>query len=192
MYINIKLLKQKGYNSIDLLFLQLINQNKMEDVSEEIALIYDKVIDYLPIDDLVYTIKGTKKQNVFQKMRLTRKGKELIDNLTTPDIIEEDITIYEWLKNFYIENDKIIGNKRQIKKGIAGFRAESQITKNKLAFLLKIFLSDEDNMKYNNKLENVFFDNKNLYSKKFYIDSCRLYQYYLKNKYFFDNKFLEL
>lgn len=193
MYINTKLLKEKGYSTLHLLFLQLLNQNKIEDVSEDIAKIYDIVVQMeIDIDEFVYEIKGSSKQNIFQKMRITKKGKRFLDNALTPEVLEEDITIFKWLESFYESNDKMIGNRKRVKTGIANFRVNSNITKNNLAFLLKAFLNDEENMKYNNKLENVFYDNKNLYSRKFDLDSCRLYHYYLKREEFFNNKFQEI
>jgi hypothetical protein len=65
----------------------------------------------------------------------------------------------------------------------------SSIHKNNLAFLCKTFIEDPDQFEYSKRLEYLFFKPANLFSVKFDIEGSRLYQYYLKHKTEFDDKF---
>lgn len=190
MYINLNVLLHHELDLKDLVNLVLIRQQKFEDNGEYLEKVVSlSDIQYYYDKGWITEIKGKKSNTQHQKLRLTDKGRDLLDALDTPEVTQEDIVLRDWLIEIYNKEEKIIGNKKRITQGLAFFRAYSGITKNKLAFLLKTFVTDENNFKYNQKLENVFFDNSNVFNNRFSLDASRLWQYYLRKKDFFDSKF---
>lgn len=191
MYINFKYALGKGLSPHDILTLQTIKQMKFENELETIlsGLLQDDRLDFFVEQDYVTQIKGSKGDSEIARLRLTKKGMKLLDNIECADVNEDSIIIFEWLKKIYSgEEDKFVGNGRRTKQGIAQFSAETGIAKNQLSFLIKTFLQS-DSFEFSYKLENVFFSNKNLYSRKFDLEECRLYTFYLKKKEWFDKKF---
>lgn len=191
MYINFKYAKNKGLSEVDILTLQIIKQLRTEPQVEEnlVNVLTDDFLLKAEENGYITQIKGKKGDSELGRLRLTKKGAKLLDDIETSEVEEEDIILFEWLEGFYKSEGKMIGNKKRTKTGIAQFRKHTGIEKNALAFLLKEFISDEENMKFNNKLEAIFFSSKNLYSRKFNIEECRLYTYYDLRRKYFDNKF---
>lgn len=191
-YINFKLLEEKDIRPNEYLILQAAYQNSFEDTSEVISLL---VTDDQRFEDLINSgylkyIKGTKKQNQLQKLRIDKKGKKLLEDVESTDVTEEDLKIADWLINLYKKEGKEIGNKKKTKEYIANFRINSGINKNKLAYLCQKFLYD--NLENSNKLEYVFFKPKGVYNTRFDINESWLYRYYEKNKEKFDKEFEKL
>jgi hypothetical protein len=186
MYINFKLLSKKGLEHSDLLILQLCKQNKNEDLEQHLELQPYQNILKLKTMGYVDEIKGTKSQSELSKLRLTKSGSNLLEDLETPEVLEEDILLFDWISDVYTRLGKQIGNKKKTKMYIALFRVHSGIEKNHLATLLEKFVKDEDNMEYNFRLEYAFFKPTNVFQVKFELDQSRLYMYYLKNKNSFD------
>lgn len=187
MYINVNILKSRNITPQQLSILQLIKQQKLEDNSELLEQ-YTKDIEKLSEKGYIEVIKGKKEQTYLQKLRVSKSGGELLDDVSTPEILEEDITIANWLKKIYLESDKEIGNFKKTKLFIALFRANTGISKNSLAYLCQSFIDDESQYDWSKKLEFLFFKPSNAY-EKFSIDGSKLYQYYLKNQKVFDNVF---
>lgn len=192
-WINYEYLKEKKMSPEDFLVLQTIKQNKSEDRADDIEYLCQKAdLFYLEEEGLVEYIKGTKKDSKYKKMRLSKKGQTVLDDLETPGIIEDDVRLYEWLKAEYESSDRVVGNRKKTKSYIAYFRSHSQINRNKLAFLCQTFLSDDSQMKYSQKLEYMFFKPPNVYSTRFDLEESRLYKYYVANKEAFDKEFEKL
>lgn len=194
MYINTKYLQEKELELKDVLCLQLLKQNKNENQEDNLRLILDeeKLENYW-LEGLIDTIKKTKKnQSHFSILRLTKKAEKLLEDIQVPEILEEDLTVFDWLKSIYKKLDKEIGNQRKTKMFIALFRVQSGISRNKLSLLCKTFIEDEKQIEYSKVLEYLFFKPTNLYSSKFDLHQSRLYQYYLNNKEDFDRKFEKL
>ena len=113
------------------------------------------------------------------RIRITKEGRAALDEYFKPEVDNNTVIIADWVADFYLKSDKKIGNKKRFTLGLQQFSDQTGIFNKDLAKLIKYFIEDEKNMKWNNILENMLFDNKNLYSRKFYLKSCRLYQYYL-------------
>jgi len=188
MYINVKILEVHKISFIDTVILQFAKQNKYEDMSEVLEELSDYVTR-LHTRGLLEEIKGNQKDSIFKKTRLTEKGSSILDDIEIPEILEEDLKIYDWLEGIYTKSGKDIGNKKKTKTLISKFRAHSGISKNNLAFLCKAFIEDQTQFEYSIRLEYLFFKPSNVFTTKFDIESSRLYQYYLKYKDEFDNKF---
>jgi hypothetical protein len=175
MYINFKLLNKKGLEILDLVLLQLAKQNKSEDLSNEISLYSKNRMETLVEKGYLTFIKGNKSDNEYQRLRITKSGNSFLEDLETPEVLEEDLLLFDWISNVYISRGKEIGNKKK--------------TKMYIAILLDEFVKDDNNMEYNNRLEYAFFKASNVFQTKFELDQSRLYTYYLKRKQYFDSVF---
>jgi DNA-binding MarR family transcriptional regulator len=192
MYINFKALAHYKISIGDVMILQMAKQQKNEDLGEYIkALVQgnEKYLDGLIDNDYLTTIKGTEKQSFYSKLRLTKKGVNLIDTIETPEIEEQDLIFFEWIEKVYKDRGKKIGNRKKTKLYIALFRVHSGITKNSLALLIKSFLEDEVSQKFSHIAEYVFFKPPNVFSVKFDIEQSKLYQFYLTHQEYFDKEF---
>jgi hypothetical protein len=173
------------------MILQMVKQQRSEDCSEYLVDCH-KEIRCLTELGYISSIKGNKKDSAESKLRTTKAGEELLQNIEIPEIIEEDLTLFEWVKNIYLSKDKKLGNQKKTKLYIALFRAHSGIDRNKLATLLSIFVEDEQNMAYSHILEYIFYRPANVYATKFTLLESRLYNYYLDHQEFFDEKFNQI
>lgn len=194
MYLNFNLILEKGFEPNQMVLLQAIKQNSTEDLSNLIPMLIqsDRDLEKLKEGGYIKLIKGKKGQSEFERLRIDSKGTKLLEDIQTAETEDQDIQLRDWLVKFYKSEDKLIGNKKRIASGIAHFRKYTNIEKNSLAFLLKTFIFDSENMEYNNKLEKVFYSSNNVFSRRFNIDECRLYTYYEKRKDWFNMKFLKL
>lgn len=191
MYVNFSYAAQKQISPQTIINLQLISQNRFEDLSEILKnnLNTDDLSDLEQKGYITHIRAKNKAQTVYNTVRLSDKGKELLENLQIPEIDESDLIIAEWLKAKYIEADKSIGNFKKTKMYIALFRVNTGIARNNLARLCNAFLEDSENFEWSKKLEFLFFKPSNPY-EKFDIEQSRLYQYYKsKQDYFINNVF---
>lgn len=193
-YINFNLLNDKGFTPMDYCLFVAANQNAKEDMSDTIAgLIEDDArLEEMVEKGYLKYIKGTKHQSDIEKLRLDKKGRKLIEDVSAIEAEEEDIVVFDWLEKLYKERGKEIGNRRKTKSYIAQFRKLSGIEKNQLVALCKAFVLDENEQEYSFKLENVFYKPKTHFNINFDIEESRLYKYYLKNKERFDMVFERL
>lgn len=193
MYINFKLASNKGYSVSDIIYLQIINQNKLEDLSDIIKNIPVKTLEAYNEASLTVSIKKTKKdQSEESLLRLTSKAKDLLEDIQIPEINEDDLQLYSWLESIYLKAGKEVGNRKKTKIWISLFRSNSGIEKNHLAFLCKAFMNDDKQFEFSQRLEYIFFKPSNMFTVKFDLEQSRLYQYYLKNESFFSSQFEKL
>jgi hypothetical protein len=194
MYINLKYLESKNISLNEFVLLQLIKQNKVEDLSKNIEPLFTSEIEqkFSEMSLIEYVKAKNKSQTKFELIRTTKKANEILDNTEIADMSEEIVVLYDWVKNIYLSKGKQVGNQKRSKMMLAQFSKESQITKNCLAFLLRTFIEDEEQQEYSHNLQYLFFKGESLFSVKFDLNSSRLYQYYLKNEDFFLQKFKEL
>lgn len=194
MYINFQLAKTKGLTPTDVVNLQLISQNKTESlweiITETISL---QTLDRYQNLGYITLVKAKNKGDTIQnRVRLSPKGSELLEDLQVPEVNSEDLMLYDWLEATYKKEDKEIGNRKKTKLYIALFRSHSGIDRNKLALLCKTFMNDSSQFEWSKKLEFLFFKPGNVFSVKFDLEQSKLYQYYLKHKEHFDNKFAKI
>ena len=193
MYINFELLVSYELVPEDVLCLQAIFQNKFEDNELLLISIYNiKRIEKFENLGLVKYIKGTKKSSKFKLVRLSDKGSSTLELIQIPLVNQDDLNIFNWLESIYKKEEKEIGNAKKTKSLISQFRVNSGIERNHLAYLCKTFILDEREMEWSKKLEFLFWKPSNLFQTKFDIEQSRLYQYYLKRKDYFDEKFKNL
>lgn len=190
MYINFKLLDSYGLSPQDAVALQAIFQNKFEDNAEIISSVCD--VEKFENLKLISFIKGTKKASKESLMRLSPKGSKILEDVQVAGVNQDDLDVYAWLEGVYKKENKEIGNMKKTKVLISQFRVNSGIERNHLAYLCKVFISDEKEMEYSQKLEFLFFRPASVFQVKFDIEQSRLYQYYLKRKEQFDEKFRKI
>ena len=191
MYINTSIVKHYNLNLQQVALLQILHQAKNEDVSEWLES-YNGDLDVLHYKGFLSEVKAKNKQeSVYKRLRLSKKGREVLDAIETPEVTEDSLRIFEWIKQIYISAGKDLGNQKKTKMFIAQFSAESGIQRNALAFLIQSFINDESQFEWSKVLQYLFFKGESVFNIKFDLHSSRLYQYYLKNQNYFDNKFQE-
>jgi hypothetical protein len=194
MYINFEIAKKRGLSPTDVVNLQLISQNKTEKLEEIITdNIPLSVLNWYQELEYVTLVKAKNKSDSIQnRIRLSSKGNDLLEDLQVPQINDDDLQLYEWLEKTYQKEGKELGNRKKTKLYIALFRVNSGIDRNKLALLCKAFMNDSSQFEWSKKLEFLFFKPGNVFSVKFDLEQSKLYQYYIKHKEHFDNKFAKI
>ena len=184
MYINFKNFQKSGISSDELVLLCAIKQGNTAFIE-----LFCNLLPALKEKGLTKEIKGTKKQTVFEKTRLSDKGKDLLEKLEEIEVSEDTEVIFNWLSNYYKNLGKEVGNGSKTKRWIETFTQQSGITRNNLVILCKNFVENEDNMQYSHRLEYVFFKPSNMFTTRFTLEESRLYQYYKKYEEQFKNIF---
>lgn len=182
MYINFDNFKKSNLSFSQVFTLLAIRQQSYDNI----------VIDDLEVlveRKIVQFIKGDKNQAKHQRARLSKNGKQLFESLSEAECEEQDKIVFDWLKNFYIKNNKEVGNGAKTIRHIRDFRIKSGIEKNNLIELCKAFLADDENMQWNHKLEFAFYKAPTAFETRFKLEESRLYKYYEKRKEYFDKKF---
>jgi hypothetical protein len=194
MYINFEIAKKRGLSPTDVVNLQLISQNKTEKLEEIITdNIPLSVLNWYQELEYVTLVKAKNKSDSIQnRIRLSSKGNDLLEDLQVPQINDDDLQLYNWLEKTYQKEGKELGNRKKTKLYIALFRVNSGIDRNKLALLCKTFMNDSSQFEWSKKLEFLFFKPGNVFSVKFDLEQSKLYQYYIKHKEHFDNKFAKI
>lgn len=190
MYLNFKLLNRKGLSVYDFMFLTAAKQNKFEDLSEECETLAGLEINRYIEDGLVEYVSTSKHgKTPWHRLRTTSKANDLLSDLETPEVTEEDLKVFEWLAASYRASGKDVGNMKQTKKYIALFRAHSGIDRNKLVKLCSDFIDHPDESKWSFKLEFLFFKREHNNQRHFDLECSKLWQYYLKYKEYYDELF---
>lgn len=189
MYINFETLKKNNLNIGDLEILIAIKQLEKQYIEENKEYIQNRLDSHLYSLNILSEIKGKKNEESIFKIRLNRKGRELLELLEEANILEEDKIVLDWLSKEYINRGKEIGNSKRTLRHIRDFRIKSEISKNNLVILCLDFLKDDNNMEYNHKLEYTFYKPPTLFQTKFNLEDSRLYRHYLKHKERIDKKF---
>lgn len=175
MYINHKYLRDSDLTWQDVYALQLVKQGDGVHLSKQE---YEDLLEF----GYLTLIKGKKSDLESQKLRLSERGKEFLENLEEAEVTDEDLTIFEWLCAIYKNLGKEIGSKKKTLSYIKDFRVKSGIDKNKLASLCNSFVNNENEMEYSNILQNVFYKPTNVYATRFSLEDSRLWKYYLKHE----------
>ena len=192
-YFNYRLAESRGLSPRDVQLLQMLKQNKTEDLSEQLQLEMDtENIKRLKAFDLMTMIKGKKKDTEFQKLRLSKKGNKWLNDLQTADTVDNDFQMFEYAKKVYKQLNKDIGDETNTISLIAWFRCETGMSHKQIFIVLDYFVKDDSQMNYSNVLEYVFWKRPHIHAVKPSLKDSRLWGYYNKHKNMFDTKFLRL
>ena len=192
-YFNTKLAKLRELHPIDIYILQIIHQNRTEDMSEDLILIMDDdSLKRLNAFGLMNMIKGTNKMNEFQRLRLSKKGKKWLTDFQTYRVVDNDYKLFETLKEIYLSESKDIGSEKKTLELIAWFRLETTFTHRQIWLIAKKFVQDENRMEYSQILQYVFWRSSNHFQTHPKLEDSKMYIYYEKYKDFFDKEFEKL
>ena len=178
MYINLSVLGKSGLEYSDLVFLAAINQTETEWLIENF-----KDSDYERFERLsiIKHIKQkSKKEHLYTSLRIGDVGKQLLSELEEAPIEEEDKTVFEWLKNYYLKAGKEIGNGAKTQRHIRDFRIKSGIQKNNLIKLVLDFLAE--NEERSKKLEYIWYYPKTAFATRFDLEESWLWSHFIRNK----------
>lgn len=182
MYINYEILTSKNLTLYELGVLQLIKQNKIELLSSEIEfeVTGTDIIQKFIMSGYVEEIKGKAKETLYQKLRTTKKGNEVLEDIDIPNVSEGDIKMRDYLIDMYLNNEdteRTVGNKKKIVIYISIMRAELNLSLHQFFYLCEYFLAEYP---FTKVLEYLFFNsNKNRYGKfQNNLQDSPLYQFY--------------
>ena len=178
MYIHLSVLGKSGLEYSDLVFLAAINQTETEWLIENF-----KDSDYERFERLsiIKHIKQkSKKEHLYTSLRLSDSGKNLLSEIEEAPIEEEDKTVFEWLKNYYLKAGKEIGNGAKTQRHIRDFRIKSGIQKNNLIKLVLDFLAE--NEERSKKLEYIWYYPKTAFATRFDLEESWLWSHFIRNK----------
>ena len=178
MYLNISVFTKSNLQFSDLVFLAAINQTETEWLIENF-----KDSDYERFERLsiIKHIKQkSKKEHLYTSLRLSDLGKGLLSEIEEAPIEEEDKTVFEWLKNYYLKAGKEIGNGAKTQRHIRDFRIKSGIQKNNLIKLVLDFLAE--NEERSKKLEYIWYYPKTAFATRFDLEESWLWSHFIRNK----------
>ena len=170
MYINLKLFEKSKLSAEQLITLLAIKQKQQEYIKEEFLGRFEEL-------GLVSYVKSkSKSQKSSELVRLSDKGKKLLNSIITEPVAgETEDILFEWLSKYYIEKGKEVGNPNRVKKLLKWFSEETGIYKNDLIKLFIDFLKDEYVDDASRVLEFTLF-----YPKKFTTDKGKTIAYEAK------------
>lgn len=184
MYINTKILEQKNLNLTQVALLQILHQNRTEDMSELLES-YNDDLDVLKDRGFIDEVKAKNKQeSVFKLLRLRKTGKSVLDAVETPEVSEEHVKMRDYLISIYLnheDTERVVGNKKLIATYISVLQKYLGINIYQFYYLCEFFLSEHI---YTKKLENIFMDrNKIRYGEfKNHIEDSAIFQFYEQRK----------
>lgn len=182
MYINFSLFEKSGLQNSDLVFLAAIKQIETEFLLKNLT---EDDYNRFKTLSLVKHIKVKKKdEHPYVSLRLDKRGTDLLDNLSTPNVTEEHLKMRDYLIQMYLsheDTERVVGNKKLIGIYIAVLQNYLAIDIYRFYYLCEYFLSEHV---FTKKLENIFMDrNKIRYGEfKNHIEDSALYQFYEQRK----------
>lgn len=135
--INFNLYNKLQLKDEDLIYLfaaKQIEKEKLETIPED-------VLSRLQELSLLKSIKGSPKENPLHKLRLSDSAKKLF---ITPKYTQEEEIIFDWLKKYYEERGKEVGNPERVKNLLLWFKQETGVEKNELIKLIVHFLNSPE------------------------------------------------
>lgn len=201
MYINLKVLEKCGVDFNSIVILNIIKQNTsgcQEEFLKRLNVDWDSIKDYIE-----FVKKGASEES---KVRLNKKGKDLLIKFVTSTVNEDTEKIGEWIKKTYRSRPSgIVKNYKELLRRLQWFSDITNIKQNELATLIKAFMSNtydpesgmtiEEAKKQNpflvlsNVAENMFWSPKDVFAKHYSLDDSPLWQFYDDNIDFFAKTF---
>ena len=184
MYINTNIVKHYNLNLQQVALLQILHQAKNEDVSEWLES-YNGDLDVLNEKSFLSEVKAKNKQeSVYKRLRLSKKGREVLNAIETPEVTEQHIKMRDYLIEMYLNNEdkeRVVGNKKLIGIYISVLQNYLGLDIYRFYYLCDFFLSEHI---FTKKLENVFMDRNKIRYVDFknHIEDSALYQFYEQRK----------
>jgi len=182
MYINFSLLRQLNLSVSFIPVLFAANQNRTNDESETLSNeAFSADLKQLYELGLLESVKQKKKSETpYNLIRLSAKGKKILEDITTPEILEEHVKMRDYLISMYLSNEdkeRVVGNKKLITQYIAVLQNHLGLDIYRFYYLCEFFLQEHI---YTRKLENLFMDrNKVRYGDfKNHVEDSVILQFY--------------
>lgn len=186
MYLNFQLIRQLSLSVSFIPILFAANQNRTNDESETLANeAFSNDLKKLFELGLLESVKQKKKsETIYNLIRLSAKGKKILEDMTTPEVQQGDLEMFNYLSQIYLsheDKDRVIGNAKKVKMYCAILRNHLQMTLHEFYYFLEYFLAEYP---YTKKLENLFLDpNKNRYGTFINnIDDSPIFQFWQKEE----------
>lgn len=175
-YINFELYQERGLLPEDIYYLIGIKQidiQILEWLSSERKSRFEDM-------GLLTSIKGKPKEIDCHKIRLSKKGKQFLEDIATPVVSDGDLQMAEYLFSMYLnheDKERVLGNRKLIRIYIAILRNHLDLTLHQFFYLCEFFLAEHV---FTKKLENIFMDKNKVRYGTFQanIESSTLYQFY--------------
>jgi hypothetical protein len=162
--------------------LQLVKQNRIEDLSQQIEFSMQgtDILEKFSNMGYIEFIKGKKGQSQFELIRTTKKANDVLEDVSIPTATDGDLKMRDYLIEMYLNNEdseRSIGNKKKIAEYITIMRNELNLTLHQFFYLCEYFLAEYP---FTKVLEYIFFNsNKNRYGKfQNNLEDSSLYQFY--------------
>lgn len=186
-YVNFTALEKHDLNYTDFLLLAGINQKEIDYLQ---GVLGESNYERFNNLNLIKHIKAKKKdEDRLVSLRLSDKGTQLLEEVSSAPILEEDQKIFDWLSNHYKSAGKEVGNRKKTLSHIKDFRIKTGIEKNNLIKLCVEFLKENEDK--SNKLEFIFYYPKTVFATRFDIEESWLHSFYLKKEEYFKSIFEE-
>jgi hypothetical protein len=184
MYINFKLVKELNLQLNSVLVLFSANQNRINDESTILEEFKELVRDLFDLGLLDNVKRKNKAENLYSLIRISAKGKKILEDITTPEVTLGDCEMRDFLCKMYLDNpdeERKIGNKKAIGIYCSILRNYLGLTLHEFYYLCDYFLMEH---KFTKLLEYIFFNkNKHRYSKfQDVIEDSPLYQFWEQNE----------
>lgn len=185
MYLNYKLLFEHGLNPIDYHILQAAKQNAIEDMEFFLAsIIQDDEKTKMMLDkSYLKLIKGKSTDSELKKLRIDKKGINLLEDLSVPEVTVGDVQLFDYLAEMYLRGgeERKIGSKNKVKLYIAILRNHLGLSLHQMYWFLNYYIEKEE---FTFVLEYLFFNpNKQRYSKfQNSLSDARVVQFWEENQ----------
>lgn len=176
-YINFKIFRKHNLTPEQLIQLLAIKQKEVSEINTDVLSEFDSL-------GYITYVKGKKDALKSELVRLSDKGKKLLEDIGTPDVEEEHLKMRDYLIEMYLsheDKERIVGNKKLIGIYISILQNYLGLDIYRFYYLCEFFLSEHT---FTKKLENIFMDrNKIRYGDfKNHIEDSSLYQFYEQRK----------
>jgi hypothetical protein len=190
MTINFTLIKELGLSKDAVLVLFAAQQNRINDESTTLEEFKELVRHLYDLGLLENVKRKNQAQNLYSLIRISPKGKKILEDVTTPEVTLGDCKMKDFLCDMYIyftvpetgekiirDPDRKIGNKKQVGLNCCLLRNYLGLSLHEFYWLCDLFIED---YKFTKVLEYIFFNPKDHKYGKFkdHINSSPLYQFW--------------
>lgn len=182
MYINIENIEKEGFEVGDLINLLLIwqayrEEDKQVGKKKISSLISTAQLKSYKDLEIVYFIKGRKSDERWEKLRLTKKGKDLIKKFTEEPLSNEAEEAYLYLEKLYKHYDlkDKITYPSKTKEYIQSFLNETGYDLRHFKAALGKYFENNSDKDFILSSKNLIFKPENVYSQKFKLKESPLW-----------------
>lgn len=175
-YINFTYLYEKGLTDQQFLVLQKIFQKDFLLIKNN-----DTDIKYLLEQNFIQYLSSDKGKNLLENLRVSKKGVNLLNNISEKDYTDEIGVLLKNLTDLYERENKYVGNSLEVRNRLIWFVAQTGFNSKTISNMVEEYLTE--NTEYTLSLENLiwkpqskaFSVHKNIKDSKLYDLICKKY-----------------